>query len=312
MNVRRLARVMTYAGIVGVVVGLSVSTPRSSPTRPYTFTDSFRFAWAIAYIGLLILAAYGIGLPDIPRGARSAVGAAAGASAAAALGDLRWSSCWSATRCSLGSSSSGRRSSSCPGTCSASAVAVGGRARAEERDRVVIVAGQRRGRHPASGPRDPARNGPRTSSPCSRRTRRRRPAATRRPLIDAVTEHGATVIVLDRDAQVDESIVAPGGRSSTSAASGSGRCRSFYEQWLGKLPLSELERVSLLFDIGEVHDSRYGRIKRLVDVAFAAGRVRGLRARHPVRAARQPRLATGARSSTRRCGSARTARCSRS
>ena len=27
----------------------------------------------------------------------------------------------------------------------------------------------------------------------------------------------------------------------------------FYEDWLGKLPLSELERVSLMFDIGEVH-----------------------------------------------------------
>ena len=27
----------------------------------------------------------------------------------------------------------------------------------------------------------------------------------------------------------------------------------FYEQWLGKLPIGELERVSLLFDIGELH-----------------------------------------------------------
>ncbi len=27
----------------------------------------------------------------------------------------------------------------------------------------------------------------------------------------------------------------------------------FYEEWLGKLPLSELERMSLLFDISEVH-----------------------------------------------------------
>ena len=33
----------------------------------------------------------------------------------------------------------------------------------------------------------------------------------------------------------------------------------FYEQWLGKLPIGELERVSLLFDIGELHAVGYPR-----------------------------------------------------
>ncbi len=45
----------------------------------------------------------------------------------------------------------------------------------------------------------------------------------------------------------------------------------FYEHWLGKLPVSELERVSLMFDIGELHRARYGRIKRLLDTVLAAG-----------------------------------------
>ena len=40
----------------------------------------------------------------------------------------------------------------------------------------------------------------------------------------------------------------------------------FYDEWLGKLPLSELERVSLMFDIGEIHRARYGRLKRLLDL----------------------------------------------
>src|SRR3954470_3346363 len=44
----------------------------------------------------------------------------------------------------------------------------------------------------------------------------------------------------------------------------------FYEQWLGKLPVSELERVSLLFDIGEIHAPRYARVKRLADIAVSA------------------------------------------
>jgi lipopolysaccharide/colanic/teichoic acid biosynthesis glycosyltransferase len=43
----------------------------------------------------------------------------------------------------------------------------------------------------------------------------------------------------------------------------------FYEEWLGKLPISELERMSLMFDIGELHRARYGRVKRVLDVACA-------------------------------------------
>src|SRR3546814_20650476 len=43
----------------------------------------------------------------------------------------------------------------------------------------------------------------------------------------------------------------------------------FYEEWRGKLPISELERASLLFDIGEVHRAGYGRAKRVLDVPMA-------------------------------------------
>jgi lipopolysaccharide/colanic/teichoic acid biosynthesis glycosyltransferase len=42
----------------------------------------------------------------------------------------------------------------------------------------------------------------------------------------------------------------------------------FYTEWLGKLPISELERASMLFDIGEIHGRRYARVKRLLDVGF--------------------------------------------
>src|SRR4029079_661514 len=40
----------------------------------------------------------------------------------------------------------------------------------------------------------------------------------------------------------------------------------FYEEWLPQLPLSELERGGLLFDIREVHGARYLRVKRVLDV----------------------------------------------
>jgi lipopolysaccharide/colanic/teichoic acid biosynthesis glycosyltransferase len=43
----------------------------------------------------------------------------------------------------------------------------------------------------------------------------------------------------------------------------------FYEQWLGRLPIAELERTSLMFDIGEVHRDRYARRTRLLDIVMA-------------------------------------------
>jgi lipopolysaccharide/colanic/teichoic acid biosynthesis glycosyltransferase len=43
----------------------------------------------------------------------------------------------------------------------------------------------------------------------------------------------------------------------------------FYDEWLGKLPLSELERIALLFDINEIHRPVYARMKRFLDVLLA-------------------------------------------
>jgi lipopolysaccharide/colanic/teichoic acid biosynthesis glycosyltransferase len=74
------------------------------------------------------------------------------------------------------------------------------------------------------------------------------------------------MLVLDVGAQAEASIV---GQAAHAHERGL-RVRTlslFYEEWLGKLPLSELERVSLLFDVGEVHRARYARVKRLADIA---------------------------------------------
>ena len=75
-----------------------------------------------------------------------------------------------------------------------------------------------------------------------------------------------TVVVLSRQAQDDESVVAQVAHLHERGI----RVRTlsgFYEEWLGKLPLSELERTSLLFDIRELHRVQYGRVKRVADVA---------------------------------------------
>ena len=75
------------------------------------------------------------------------------------------------------------------------------------------------------------------------------------------------MIVLSRRASEQESIV-----DQAAALHRRGiRIRTlvgFYEDWLGKLPIGELERASMLFDIGEIHGRRYARVKRLLDLAF--------------------------------------------
>ncbi len=89
-----------------------------------------------------------------------------------------------------------------------------------------------------------------------------------RPLINRARHHHANVIVLDRSAQASPSVVAQAAELHASGL----RIRTlslFYEEWLGMIPVEELERVSLLFDIGEVHRTQYGRINRLVDAVIA-------------------------------------------
>ena len=88
------------------------------------------------------------------------------------------------------------------------------------------------------------------------------------PLVERVHRDHISVLVLDRDAQASDGLVAQAAVLHQEGV----RVRTlslFYEEWLGKLPLAELERISLLFDIGEVHRARYGRVKRLLDVAIA-------------------------------------------
>ena len=75
--------------------------------------------------------------------------------------------------------------------------------------------------------------------------------------------------MLSRAAQTDDDVVAQASILHEDGV----RVRTlslFYEQWLGKLPILELERFSLLFDIGELHATTYARVKRAVDVVLAA------------------------------------------
>ncbi|MGH9181741.1 MAG: sugar transferase, partial [Acidimicrobiales bacterium] len=142
-----------------------------------------------------------------------------------------------------------------------------GRARAVHRDRIVVVAGVDEGINVvddlSENPERPAELVALLAPESARSTDPRS-----QPLVEAVRAAAATTLVLDRSAQADDSIVA---QAAVLHESGT-RVRTlslFYEEWLGKLPVSELERVSLMFDIGELHRARYGRMKRMLDAGLA-------------------------------------------
>jgi lipopolysaccharide/colanic/teichoic acid biosynthesis glycosyltransferase len=252
-----------YAGVLGIVFGLALV--HAEWIGEYDFTGTSRFGWTIAYGLVMCVLAYGFGLPDVPQSRRAALGAAVGASflGAAAIsvvqlfvGDAllpRFVVFGSAIllpdwyRISVG-------------------MARGGRSRAEARDRVVVVASddeiaalelelhaspERPASIQASFTPDGAASGPDGQRP-----------------LEQMTGQLPTVLVLDRIAQEHPAVVAQAALLHSRGV----RVRSltmFYEHWLGKLPISELEKATMLFDIGELHNARYGRAKRIVDVPIA-------------------------------------------
>lgn len=266
--VRRLPRPLLMAGIASAVLGLSKA---HATAHGYDYTESFRFAWSLAYIGVLWAASYGAGLPELPRTRRAAAVTAAASTAAGAL-------VMSVFQLVAGSALLprivvfGAPALVVPLAVLCSSLARLGRARDGQRDRVVAVVSPEESAnlcreldaHPERpavltwvlAPEDAVSDG-----------------TGNQPVVDVVNATRATVVVLDRFGMADESIVAQAASLHESGV----RVRTlslFYDQWLGKLPVSELERIALFFDIGELHRARYGRVKRILDaVGAAAGAV---------------------------------------
>ena len=261
-----MARFLLYGGVVAAVVGLSTAHAVSA-TPAYDYLDSFRFAWSLAYIGLLCAAAYGLGLPDLARGRRAAVVAGVGAAGGGALG-ISVCQLLAGTALLPRAVVFGSAVVLVPWFVLCATLARDGRVRAEGRDRVVVVAGPGEAMV-LDDELDQAPERPAVIVARLTVAEARAPDERATPLLAAARSCRASVVVLDRHAQADETIVAQAGALHAAGV----RVRTlslFYEQWLGKLPVGELERVSLMFDIGELHRARYGRVKRLVDVGLAA------------------------------------------
>jgi lipopolysaccharide/colanic/teichoic acid biosynthesis glycosyltransferase len=260
---RRLARLAQWAGIAGCVLGLSKA---HAVAHSYDFTTSSRFSWSLVFTAALGLTAYCFGLPDGARRQRDAfvraTGAVAGALALVSVVQLMVGAALLPRAVVLGSAVV-----LVPYLVLCAALSGDARSRAQERDRVVLVGESEE----ALALRDELENAERPAMlvaelTADEATPQEPPI---RPLVDAAIEARANVIVLTRSAQASEEVVAQAALLHQQGV----RVRTlslFYEQWLGKLPISELERVSLLFDIGEVHAPGYARFKRLLDVLMSA------------------------------------------
>ena len=260
----RPGRLALYLGTALTVIGLSKAHAVASG---YVWSTSSRFAWSLTFIGLLCLAAYAFGLPEQRPTHKSAF-------LAAVLATLAAASVISMFQLFVGDALLprfvvfGSVVVLTPWYVLCAAITHDADTRAGERDRVLVVA-QAEELELLESDLKQAPERPAVVvgwlTPIEAESTSVPPA---RPLLDEARDSRATVLVLSRAAQSNDDIV-----MQAATLHGEGvRIRTlslFYEQWLGKLPIAELERVSLLFDIGEVHAAWYARVKRLFDIALA-------------------------------------------
>jgi exopolysaccharide biosynthesis polyprenyl glycosylphosphotransferase len=257
------------AGRIPIVVGTvalsaffaSLHAWQLAPT-PYSVVGTERFPWTVVFAGLVLVASYAVGLPDLPVTRFQAASAAAGAVVTgfvgvslaqlvlgapllprAVMGGIAasyvpWALiCWHAEHDRL------RRST-------LRALFIGAEQEyaellselVNERIPVELVAG-------VTATDDDRRN------------------AVAGDLRQRISDDEIDLVVLDMASLAHHGIV-----SAIADAHREGvRVRTvslFAEEFLGKIPVADLERMSLLFDIGELHRVRYMRWKRVIDIAF--------------------------------------------
>lgn len=254
---------VVWVGLLAIVVTLGLIHAEVA-TNPYSYGGG-RLVWGLAFAGALMVSSYAFGLPDLPRVPRQIVPAVIGAVVTATLGIA-------VAQALLGAQLLPRfvlfggaiASTGWLGVITSLGAA--GRRRAEARDRVLVVADQE---NTAQLMAELATVPWRTTIAATAEPGAMRPTpTTSSPMLDLAEQADASIVVLDRGAQVDQTLV-----DQVAVLHERGlRVRTlslFYEQFLFRLPVGELERVSLMFDIGEIHRARYARRKRLLDITIA-------------------------------------------
>ncbi len=259
----RLAVAVLYLGIPLLVLGLHVLHATVVAVPRYTFDPVTNVGWDLLYSGLLVIACYAMGLPELPRNvfaaaASSALAAFTGAAAISIIGLLTASRelpRFVVLGAGLGLIPLGVFSN----------WLAGGRAFAHGAPPKVLIVGTPG--ETATLDADMARDLERPAAVGALLT----PEAAANAdtsLLACAADLRPAVIVLSASALTDHRIVEQAGALHENGT----RVRTmtqFYEEWMGKLPAGELERSSLLFDIGELHRNHYGRVKRIFDAVGA-------------------------------------------
>jgi lipopolysaccharide/colanic/teichoic acid biosynthesis glycosyltransferase len=83
-----------------------------------------------------------------------------------------------------------------------------------------------------------------------------------------ILDKSITLVVVDNLSDADSDIV----KSITDLHSRGVRIRSqlsFYNDWIGKIPIRKLGETALLFDVREIHHLGYSRVSRMLDIGIA-------------------------------------------
>ncbi|MEM9132214.1 MAG: sugar transferase [Actinomycetota bacterium] len=253
-------------GVVTLLIGLTTLHVRFVAPEPYDVVGTQRLLWLTVVGVAATVSAYGLGLPELPTRRREAAVRALGA-ALCAIGVVSLAQVGLAVpllpRFSLGLFTL---------LLPVWAVICWNLAHdvhswQSQREQVFLVAEQPDEHAALTYELDNRPERPATVVGSLSTADARLGAGGRLRLLDAVEATGAGVVVLDTAAQSDDGIVQQVARLHGNGV----RVRTlalFYEEWLGKLPLAELARTSLLFDIGELHRQRYVRAKRVIDVVL--------------------------------------------
>jgi lipopolysaccharide/colanic/teichoic acid biosynthesis glycosyltransferase len=263
----RIARSLHVGGTLITLYALAWAHAARWAPESYGVASTSRFGWTIVFAALLLVTSYGVGLPELPRTRKIALTSAIASFALSAIGV-------SLAALVLGQPLLprfvifGAAGLLVPWFVLCAGLLIDNRENVLPRDRVIVVGdwadAATLSQELAVGAERPAQIIDVLTPDEAAAT-----SSGQQPLRELVEAGEANVVVLDRAAQLDRTIVE---QVATMHERGL-RVRTlslFYEEWLGKLPVSELERISLMFDIGEVHRLRYGRFKRVVDIAIAA------------------------------------------
>lgn len=254
-------RVPLALGTVVITAFFAVAHAWRLASNPYPVLGTSRAVWTVLFLGLILLGSYASGLPELPTSRQSAVTAAIGSVVVGLVGVsvvqlllgspllprvllggvslafVPWALlCWHAE-------SDRARWSAVP------ALYVGNEQEyAELRSDLSgeLVPVDLVGRHHSTA-----------------------------DLATLVAEHEVGMLILDMASLADPAVVAEVSEIHRSGV----RVRTvslFAEEFLGKVPLADLERMSLLFDIGELHRATYMRWKRMIDVAFGVAAMTAL------------------------------------